>query len=71
MKVKKERAKRIIPLMNLHKNKSEKCLKYQPRNKYFYIFTFLPFVAQLIDQPNIEKMLIYKRILQGKISHLS
>ncbi len=50
MKVKKERAKRIITVMNLYKEKSEFYSKNQLRNKYLYIFTFLPIVAQLTDQ---------------------
>ena len=31
-------------------------IKYQPKNKCFYIFTFLPFVARLTDWYVKEKV---------------
>ena len=39
-------------------NWKNKEIKYHPRNECFYIFTFLPFVAWLIDwygKQNVEK----------------
>ncbi len=36
---------KIIDVMNLQKKKSEFYIRYQLRNKRFYIFTILPYVA--------------------------
>ena len=44
-------------------------IKYQPRNKCFYIFTFLPFVAWLTDwygKQKVEKEIV--KIWKEKIT---